>query len=117
MVRSRSPFSLPKAQYGGGDLQVNYPRPINVFTGLLPPLPMLGPKVRVEDQIIVAGNDDFIPVRLVGEPCQLRLDLREGTLLSEITGMEEISAGWNRKLSTVGIGDADNIDRPCWWRA
>ncbi|KAI4114088.1 MAG: hypothetical protein LQ345_005075 [Seirophora villosa] len=99
MVRLRSPFSFLEGQDGGG---------------LLPPLRMLGPKVRVEDPIMVAGNDDFILVRLVGKPGkprQLRLDHREGVPLSEITGMEENIAGLNGKVSTVGIGDVDDIDK------
>lgn len=66
---------------------------------------------------MVPGDDDLVPVRLMGQPCQLRLDLGEGAPLGEIPSVEEEIAGWKGRLCAVSVGDADNGDGVCWgWR-
>ena len=62
---------------------------------LFPPLWVLFPEFRVEEQIVVPSYNDLVLVWLFRQPCELSLDLGERTPFTEISGVKKEITRWD----------------------
>lgn len=82
--------------------QINYVAPLKVLCrfalillyssgslGAVPYLRMLFLKVHIQQKVVISSYHNLVSMRLLGQPCNLRLDLREGTPSTEVTSVEK----------------------------
>jgi hypothetical protein len=66
---------------------------------------------------VVAADHHLVLVRERAQPVNRGLDLTDGAIIGEITGMDEqVAIGYIGPFVCVGVGDANNADRLCIWR-
>lgn len=77
--------------FGAGVAQVRDTAPSEIRergAGLLElPPGILAHERRVQDPVVVAGDDELVRVREAVQPVQLRLDLGEGAVVGEVAGV------------------------------
>lgn len=71
-------------------------------------------KRRVEEQVVVARDDDLVSVRQRVEPGELRLQLGKGAADAEVPGVHEDVARRHGGLRVVSVGDAHDGEGTLW---
>lgn len=69
---------------------------------------MLREKVFIQQNVVVACDEDLEGVRVGIEPVEAGLDLGEGAVGGEVAGVNEDVAVGEDGLAVVGVGDADD---------
>lgn len=79
----------------------------------------LSARPNVEPAVVVAADDDLVPMREGGEPVQLLLDVGGRAAIRHVAGMDEKIAVWHfRNDFLVGVREADDPNgRPVSWRS
>ena len=64
----------------------------------------------IQEQVMIAGDDDLVPMRLRAEPVDGELELLKGTRLGEVAGVDEQLPIRKLKLGVMRVGDTDDLD-------